>query len=72
MGGQLDDLKETFGNLCKYRMKLNPKKCVFRVSTGRPLGYMVSARGIDANLKEVEAIEQLRPLPPIAENKSRN
>jgi hypothetical protein len=71
-GGRLDDLKETFDNLCKYRTKLNAKKCVFRVSIGKPLGYMVSARGIDANLKEVEAIEQLRPLPPIAKNKSRN
>jgi hypothetical protein len=41
----LDDLKKTVDNLCKYKMKLNPKKCVFGVSSGKPLGYMVSARG---------------------------
>jgi hypothetical protein len=51
----------TFDNLCKYKMMLNPKKCVFGVSLGKLLGYMVSARGIDANPKKVEAIEQLQP-----------
>jgi hypothetical protein len=55
----LDDLKETFDNLRKFKMMLNPKKCVFVVSSGKPLGYMVSSQGIDANLKKVEAIEKL-------------
>jgi hypothetical protein len=31
-GHQFDDLKETFNNLRKYKMKLNPKKYVFGVS----------------------------------------
>jgi hypothetical protein len=60
-GDLLDDLKDTFDNLHKYKMKLNPKKCVFSVSSGKLLGYMVSARGIDTNQKKVEAIEQLQP-----------
>jgi hypothetical protein len=55
------DLKEMFNNLCKYMMMLNPKKCVFSVSSGKLLGYMVSSRGINANPKKVEAIEQLQP-----------
>jgi hypothetical protein len=42
-------------------MVLNPKKCVFGVSSGKLLGYMVSSRGIDANLKKVEAIDKLQP-----------
>jgi hypothetical protein len=42
-------------------MMLNPKKCVFGVSLGKLLGYMVSTRGIDANLKKVEAIDKLQP-----------
>jgi hypothetical protein len=41
-------------------MMLNPKKYVFGVSSGKLLGYMVSSRGIDANPKKVEAIEQLQ------------
>jgi hypothetical protein len=41
-------------------MMLNPKKCVFDVSSGKLLDYMVSAQGIDANPKKVEAIEQMQ------------
>jgi hypothetical protein len=50
-----------FDNLCKYKMMLNPKKCVFGVSFGTLLGYMVSSRGIDANPTKVKAIEKLQP-----------
>jgi hypothetical protein len=57
----LDDLKETFDNLQKFKMMLNSIKCVFGVSLGKLLGYMVSSWGIDANLKKVEAIEKLQP-----------
>jgi hypothetical protein len=60
-GDLLDDLKETLDNLRKYKMMLNPKKCVFGVSSGKLLGYMVSSRGIDANPNKVEAIEKLQP-----------
>ena len=37
-------------------MKLNPAKCVFRVSLQKFLGFMVSQRGIEANPKKVKAI----------------
>jgi hypothetical protein len=60
-GDLLDDIKEIFDNLYKYKMMLNPKKCVFGVTSGKLLRYMVSARGIDANPKKVEAIKQLQP-----------
>jgi hypothetical protein len=60
-GKLLDDIKETFDNLCSYKMMLNSKKCVFGVSSGKLIGYMILSRGIDANLKKVEAIEQLQP-----------
>jgi hypothetical protein len=60
-GELLDDLKETFDNLRKYKMMLNPNKCVFSVSSGKLLGYMASSRGIDANPTKVEVIEKLQP-----------
>jgi hypothetical protein len=41
-GDLLDDLRQTFDNLCKYKMMLNTKKCVFGVSSGKLLSYMVS------------------------------
>jgi hypothetical protein len=60
-GDLLDDLKETFDNLRKFKMMLNPKKCIFEVSSGKLLGYMVPSRWIDANPKKVEAIKNLQP-----------
>ena len=38
----LEDLQETFNILRRYRMKLNPAKCVFGVSSGKFLNFMVS------------------------------
>jgi hypothetical protein len=57
----LGDLKETFDNLRKSKIMLNTKKCVFGVSSGKLLGYMVSSQGIDVNPKKVKAIENLQP-----------
>ena len=37
-------------------MKLNPSKCAFGVASGKFLGFMVSQRGIEANLEKVQAI----------------
>ena len=37
-------------------MRLNPSKCIFGVASGKFLGFMVSQRGIEANLKKVQAI----------------
>jgi hypothetical protein len=34
-GDLLDDLNETFDNLHKYKMMLNPKKYVYSVSSGK-------------------------------------
>jgi hypothetical protein len=50
------DLQEAFRVLKKYRMKLNPAKCTFGVSSGKFLGFMVSSQGIEANPKKVGAV----------------
>ena len=42
-------------------MKLNLKKCVFGVSAGKLLGFLVSHRGIEANQVKIRAIEAMRP-----------
>ena len=52
----LEDLRETFDNLHTYMMKLNPKKCVFGVPTGKLLGFIVSERGIEVNPEKIKAI----------------
>jgi hypothetical protein len=48
-----------FNSLRRYRWKLNLEKCVFRVSTKKLLGFIVIHRGIEANLKKIEAIMRM-------------
>jgi hypothetical protein len=52
----IEDLQLVFNNLRQYRWKLNPEKCVFGVPAGKLLGFIVSHRGIEANLEKIEAI----------------
>jgi hypothetical protein len=47
--GLISDLAETFGNLRKFKMKLNPEKCTINVPSRKLLMYMVSCCGIDPN-----------------------
>jgi hypothetical protein len=57
----IEDLEETFANLRKVNIKLNPAKCAFGVPSGKLLGFLVSHRGIEANPDKVKAIEEMRP-----------
>ena len=57
----LNDLWETFNTLQSYNMKLNPSKCVFGVTAGKFLGFMVSQRGIKVNPEKARAILELEP-----------
>nr|AAT85175.1 putative polyprotein [Oryza sativa Japonica Group] len=57
----LSDLAKTFESLRSARIKLNPDKCVFGVPAGKLLGFLVSARGIEANPEKIRAIERMRP-----------
>jgi hypothetical protein len=51
----------TLDNLRKFKMKLNPKKCIFGVPSGKLLGYIVSSRGIDPNPEKVSVITKMKP-----------
>ena len=55
----VQDLEETFANLCKINLKLNPQKCVFGVPSDKLLGFSVSQHGIEANPDKIKAIEQI-------------
>ena len=56
----LDNLQETFSTLCKYNMKLNLAKCVFVVTSGKFLGFMVSQWGIEANPDKAKTIIEVK------------
>jgi len=45
-----------FATIAKYRLKLNPEKCVFGVEAGKFLGFMLTDRGIEANPDKCAAI----------------
>ncbi|PKA49398.1 RNA-directed DNA polymerase like [Apostasia shenzhenica] len=54
--GHLNDLRETLDTLRKFSLKLNPTKCTFGAASEKFLGYLVSARGIEANPDKISAI----------------
>jgi hypothetical protein len=57
--GLIVDLEETFSSLCRFRWKLNPTKCIFKVPSGKLLGFIISIRGIEANPVKISAITDM-------------
>jgi hypothetical protein len=56
------DLTEVFAKLRQHGVKLNPKKCVFRVPRGMLLGFVMSERSIEANPDKISAIMDMGPI----------
>jgi hypothetical protein len=54
------DLEETFASLREYRWKLNPNKCIFGVSSGKLLGFIINHRGIEANPEKISTITSMK------------
>nr|KYP55078.1 Retrovirus-related Pol polyprotein from transposon 297 family [Cajanus cajan] len=54
------DLTEVFQALRHHQMRLNLEKCVFGVSGGKFLGFMLSNRGIEANPDKCQAILDMK------------
>ena len=54
------DLEELFTTIAKYRLKLNPEKCVFGVEASKFLGFLLTEHGIEANPEKCVAILAMR------------
>jgi hypothetical protein len=54
----LDNPALVFDRLRLTHSKLNPDKCVFGVTTGKLLGFLVSYRGIEANPEKIKTVEE--------------
>ena len=52
----LEALERLFERIKQFRLKLNPKKCTFGVTSGKLLGYMVSERGIETDPDKIRDI----------------
>ena len=63
----LQVLQKLFDRLRKFRLKLNPEKCTFGVTSGKLLGFVVSRRGIEVDPDKVKAIINLPPPRTIKE-----
>jgi hypothetical protein len=50
------DLEETFDQLRRYDLRLNPNKCTFSVEAGKFLGFILTNRGIEVNLDKCSAV----------------
>ncbi|XP_025611902.1 uncharacterized protein [Arachis hypogaea] len=55
----INDLKEIFGQIRKYNMRLNPEKCAFAVQGGKFLGFLLTRRGIEANPDKCRAVLEM-------------
>ena len=52
----IQDLAETFEVLKRYKMRLNPAKCAFGVSSRKFIGFMVSQCSIEGNPEKIQAL----------------
>ena len=52
----LTTLEIFFERIQKFRLRPNPKKCIFGVTSGKLIGHMVSERGIEINPNKIRAI----------------
>ena len=52
----LDALERFFERIRKFRLRLNPKKCTFGVTSGKLLGHIVSERDIEVDPDKIKAI----------------
>lgn len=57
----LDVLAVVFDRLEKYKVRLNPKKCVFVVTSWKLLGYVVSQWGIEVDPIKFREILEMPP-----------
>jgi hypothetical protein len=45
----------------RYGLKMNPPKCVFGVSAGKFLGYIIHEHGIETDPTNIESINKVPP-----------
>ena len=56
--GHILALRKFFERIQFYKLRSNPKKCTFRVTFGKLLGFMVSQRGIKVD--KIKAIVEMK------------
>ena len=57
--GHFEALDKFLAKAKKYNLRLNPKKCVFGVTSRKLLGHIVSQKGIEVDPDKVKAIREI-------------
>jgi hypothetical protein len=60
LDSHLADLSLAFEKMCQYGLKMNPLRCVFGVSTGKFLGFIIHEHGIEIDAKQVESLKKVK------------
>lgn len=57
--GHIVNLRKFFERIKEYRLRLNPQKCTFRVTSRKLLGFLVSDRGIEVDPSKIKTILEM-------------
>ena len=60
--GHILALRKFFERIQFYKLRLNPKKYTFGMTSRKLLGFMVSQRGIEVDPNKIKAIVEMKPL----------
>jgi hypothetical protein len=60
MDSHLADLSLALERMHRYRLKINPLKCVFGVSAGKFLRLVIHEHGIEIDPKKIECINKVQ------------
>lgn len=57
----INDLRRVFTRCRKYKLRIDPLKCAFRVSLGKFLKFKVHQKGVDLDPTKAKAIKDMEP-----------
>ena len=63
-------LRKVFERCQAFKLRMNPFKCTFGVSSGKFLGFLVHSKGIDVDPAKATAIATMKPPATVRELKS--
>jgi hypothetical protein len=55
------DLRRAFDKMCRYGLRMNPRKCDFGVSAGKFLGFIIHEHGIEIDPDRIKSIRNVGP-----------
>jgi hypothetical protein len=61
MDHHLADLRLTLERTCRYGLKMNLLKCVFDVSSGKFLWFIIHEHGIEIDPNKIESLQKVSP-----------